>query len=164
MLHSPSVGRAVPFSSEPPLRLQAARTDLLWTSPEEVSGINKREVAARINVTDVSTIQQFVALLSAEQGDLKECLCVCVWGRGGISVFELLMSDQLPCLFSLGELVDSVGKKKQKKKTGMDLTQQEVMNTAGENQSETESKQHETSTEGNRQLRRWKPMENKPSR
>lgn len=45
---SPSVYREVPSSSELPLQRPAAHTDLLWTNPEEVSEINKQEVAGRI--------------------------------------------------------------------------------------------------------------------
>lgn len=78
---SPSVYREVPFSSELPLQPLAAHTDLLWTNPEEVSGINKHEVAGRISTRDLSTIQQFEALhLSAERGGaFMGGLCLIAW-------------------------------------------------------------------------------------
>lgn len=57
---SPSAYREVPFFSELQQRPLAARTDLLWTNPEEVSEINKQEVAG--STRDLSTIQQFEAL------------------------------------------------------------------------------------------------------
>lgn len=66
---SPSACREVPFSSELLPQPLAAHTDLLWTNPEEVSEINKQEVAGRVSAIDLSTIQQFEALhLSAERG------------------------------------------------------------------------------------------------
>lgn len=71
MPRSPSVYREVPFSFELLLQPRAAHTDLLLTNPEEVSGINKHDVAGRIRMRDLSTIQQFEALhLNAERGGL----------------------------------------------------------------------------------------------
>lgn len=88
---SPAVYQVVPFSSGLLLQPPAARTDLLWTNPEEVGGIIKQEVGGRVKIKDLSTIQQFEALhLSAERESLygwivsgcsEECGWVCV-GRG----------------------------------------------------------------------------------
>lgn len=91
MPRSPSAYQEVPFSSELPPQPLAAHTDLLWTSPEGVSGINKQRVTGRFSTRDLSTIQQFEALhLRAERGGplwvdcvcacLEECVCVGVLG------------------------------------------------------------------------------------
>lgn len=101
MPHSPSAYQEVPFFAGLPLQPQAVHTDLLWTSPEEVSGINKQEVGGNISTHDLSTIQQFDALhLSAERGGLygyiKDCVQVRMCGTEAFSsVREHVYVDDL---------------------------------------------------------------------
>lgn len=93
--HSLSADQEAPFSSELPPQRLAAHTDLLWTSPEEVSGINKQEVTGKFSTRDSSTIQQFEALhLRAERGGLRGRIVFVRACTGAFMVDEL----STPCL------------------------------------------------------------------